>query len=409
MGSGGRTHSHRQTRSGMCNSCNRLAFRNTLRGHLRIPEVVAARTLTVKYVDDKVRFGTSDPGVPKFCWEGIMLSERAATVLRIIVSEYIASANPVPSESIARRYPLGVSPATIRAEMARLEEEGYITRPHISAGGVPSDKGYRHYVESLVDEGWLPAEEQEAIRRLFHEVKQDVEDWVHLTTELLSQRLKGIGLASVPQAKECHLKHLELVAIQELLVLLVVVLREAKLIEELLTVESAVTQGELTMIASKANEAYRGLTCSQISAKPASSSSLEQHVKAKLEKMMGVEDEHECGELYFDGLRHLLSQPEFTSPGKASDIVELLENRTMLRNLVTALSDEPRVEVTIGSENREKSLQGCTIILRSYGVPGKMKGAVGVIGPTRMRYTQVIPTVKYLSSLMSELTGKLSD
>lgn len=338
-----------------------------------------------------------------------MLSQRSEAILKIIVSEYISSAAPVPSETIAHLYTSKVSPATIRSEMARLESDGYITRPHISAGGVPSDKAYRCYVESLIEEGWLPEGEQESIKQVFREVTQGLEEWARLATALLSQRLRGVGLASTPQARECHFKRMELVLIQEFLVLLVVVLRDANLVKELLTTDEPVSQEELTVIANRANEAYRGLTRSQISTRPAGSSLTERLVKSKLEQLMKAEDDRESGDLYMDGLRHLLAQPEFsTIPGVASDLVEMLEDKTMLRDLIAALSDEPGVRVTIGSENKESALKGCTIVLRSYGVPGKMRGTIGIIGPTRMQYRQVFPTVKYLSSIMSELTEKLS-
>jgi heat-inducible transcriptional repressor len=338
-----------------------------------------------------------------------MLSQRAQTILKIIVSEYINTASPVPSERIVRSYSLGVSPATIRSEMARLEEEGFITRPHISAGGIPSDKAYRHYVESLIDEGWLPPKEQAAIKQVFRQVTRGAEEWARLATALLSQRLSGVGLASAPQARECRFKRMELVLIQEFLVLLVVVLGDAKLVKELLTIDSPLSQDELTVIANRANDHYSGLTRSQVSAMPARASAIEQQVKSAMEDLMQSEDEHECGELYLDGMRHLLAQPEFTEPGTASNIVEMLEDRRMLRELINALSDEPGLRVTIGSENKDSLLKGCTIILRSYGVPGQTRGAIGIIGPTRMQYHQALPTVEYLSSLMTQLTEKVSD
>ena len=369
---------------------------------------VAVNSLTVQYGNDKVRFSTPAPEVPNHYLEQTMLSQRSEDILKIIVSEYISSAAPVPSETIARLYPSKVSPATIRSEMVRLESDGYITRPHISAGGVPSDKAYRCYVESLIDEGWLPESEQEAIKHVFREVTQGLEEWARLATALLSQRLRGVGLASTPQARECHFKRMELVLIQEFLVLLVVVLRDANLVKELLTTDDPVSQEDLTVIANRANEAYRGLTRSQISDRPAASSLIERLVKSKLEQLMKAEDDREYGELYLDGLRHLLAEPEFTGTATAGDIVEMFEDKTMLRDLVAALSDEPGVRVTIGSENKESVLKGCTIVLRSYGVPGKVRGTIGIIGPTRMQYKQVFPTVKYLSSIMSELTEKLS-
>jgi len=244
-----------------------------------------------------------------------MPSKRGEAILKIIVGEYISTATPVASEAIARRYKLKVSPATIRNEMARLEEEGYILRPHISAGGIPSDRGYRYYVERLVEEGKLPHEEYEAIRRRFRQVEQRIEEWMRLATTVLAQRLRNLALAVLPQLEECHVRHLELVVLQEFLVMLVLVLEEMTIRQHLLTLEKAVSQDELTAIANKLNESYRGLTGSQIGARTLQLSPVEEQVSAKVTQLMQVEDESQYDEFYVDGLRHLLAQPEFAPPG----------------------------------------------------------------------------------------------
>src|SRR4030043_262467 len=158
-----------------------------------------------------------------------MLSERRGIILKIIVSEYTTSGIPVASEGIARRYALGVSPATTRHEMAHLEEEGYISRPHVSAGGVPSDKGYRYYVEYLIKEAKLSDEEQHAIQQLIYQAEQELEEWAHLAATFLSQRLKGIALVTLPRASVCHFRHLDLIALQECQVLFVLLLKEGEI------------------------------------------------------------------------------------------------------------------------------------------------------------------------------------
>src|SRR4030042_421110 len=120
-----------------------------------------------------------------------MLTKRAETILKIVVAEYITTAVPVPSEHIARGYGLGVSPATIRNEMARLEDGGYIVRPHISAGAVPTDRAYRYYVESVIADESLPESDRESIREMFEEVRQELNEWLRVTTGVLAKRLKA--------------------------------------------------------------------------------------------------------------------------------------------------------------------------------------------------------------------------
>lgn len=338
-----------------------------------------------------------------------MLSQRSEAVLRIIISEYIATAVPVSSEVIAYRYSLNVSPATVRNEMAHLEEEGYIVRPHVSAGGVPSDKGYRHYMESVIIDGEsLSEDDQRSIRELFDQVRQEFNEWLRVVTAVMSHRLRGIALATVPQANECHFRRIELVALEKYLVLLVLILRGSRFRQHLLTFEHVVSQEDLAVIAQRFNVAYEGLTFPEIVDHRATLSEAEGQIRDGITELMRAEDQEWSGELYLDGLRHLLAQPEFNDVNKMAALVGAMEEKRLLRNLVGKLSDDPEVEVkvTIGRENVDEVLKDCTVIIRSYGVPGKMIGAVGLIGPTRMPYNRVIPTVRYLSSVMSELTQK---
>ncbi len=332
-----------------------------------------------------------------------MLSKRSETILKIIVGEYIVTASAVPSETIASRYSLRVSSATVRNEMARLEEEGYITRPHISAGGIPSDKAYRYYVESLIEEGKLAPEEYQAIRQRFQQSEQRLEEWMRLATTLLAQKMGSLALGVPPPLKECHIRHLELVTLQEFLVLLVLVLEGMRVRQHLFTVEQAVTQDELNAISNKLNASYRGLTCSQIGAYQLQLSPLEEQVSARVTRAMQDEDESQHNELYTDGLRHLLAQPEFSTTTKMLNLMEMLEEKSVLRNLLVSLGSEPGMRVAIGRENEDKLLQDCSVLLHSYGTSSRRQGTLGIIGPTRMPYAQAIATLTCLSSIISEL------
>lgn len=158
-----------------------------------------------------------------------MLTSRRQTVLKIVVQEYINKGLPVASETISRNYQLGVSPATIRNDMAYLEETGYIARPHISAGAIPLNKAYRHYVESLVRSIELPPGERRLIGNLFQDVEMEFEKWAKLAASLLSNLIRTIAVVTPPKTPKCRFKHLELVKLQEFLVLLVLVLQQSKL------------------------------------------------------------------------------------------------------------------------------------------------------------------------------------
>ncbi|MFC1925295.1 heat-inducible transcriptional repressor HrcA [Chloroflexota bacterium] len=334
-----------------------------------------------------------------------MLTERRGTILRIIVSEYISSGIPVASESIALSRALKVSPATARNEMARLEEEGYISRPHVSAGAVPLDKGYRYYVEYLIKGARLKDEEKHNIQQLFYQAQQELEEWVRLAAVFLSRRLKNIALVTLPRSLACHFRHLHLLVLHESQILFVLLLQEGEVKQRLISSAEAVSQDDLTALANHLNAIYNGLDYYQISAREEELSPLEEQVTKAILQTMQAEDEQQYAQFYLDGWRHLLSQPDFVKGEKTFSLVEALEERSLLNSILESLGSESGVKVIIGNENKETALQGCSVILSSYGT--QARGAIGIIGPTRMPYHQVIPTVDYLSSVMSRVINEI--
>jgi len=289
--------------------------------------------------------------------------------------------------------------------MVRLEEEGYINRPHTSAGAVPSDKGYRYYVECLLKEAKLGQEEQLAIQQFFCQAEQEPENWARLAVTVLTQRLGSIALATPPRAPVCHFRHLDLVALQELLILLVLVLQEGRIKQQLLASEQIVSQDELTTLANKLNAAYQGLTYIQIGAQELDLSPIEERIIGIIAQVMEAEDKQQYEQFYLDGWRHLVSQAEFVKGKKMLSLVEALEEGSILNNLLGSLGSELGIKVTIGNENEEEALQECSVILSNYGTRGR-RGAIGVIGPTRMPYSRAIPTIDYVSAVMSELVSR---
>lgn len=335
-----------------------------------------------------------------------MLTRRRNRILSIIIGEYISKGVPVSSEVVAKRG-LGVSPATIRNEMMELEEEGYLVQPHTSAGRIPTDKGYRHYIESLMSYARLSREEQFLIRHQFHQVERAVEEWTHLAAAILSGMVHNVALVTLPKPIEARFKHLELISLQELLVLLVLVLKEAKLRQQMLTLEENVSQEELSASARKLTSAYAGLTASEIAAKDLKLSRVEEQVMKIVSELMRDEEGEEYEEPYIDGLRHMLRQPEFATSDKIAAIMEMLEQKSLLKSFLPRVLTGEGVRVIIGRENKENMMRDCSVILTRYGIPGEVGGAIGVMGPTRMEYQRAIPTVSFLSTVMSELVAEL--
>ena len=335
-----------------------------------------------------------------------MLSHRTETILNSIVGQYITKATPVPSQSIINDYELGVSAATIRSEMAYLEREGYINRPHPSAGSIPSDKGYRYYVESLTDIE-LPLAEQCLIGHLFHQVERELGEWLSLAATLIAQLAQNMAVVTMPKPAGCQFKHLELVALQDSLALAVLVLRGARIKQQLVTFDHVISQSELTAITNKLNAAYSGLTSTQILAKNIDLSPTEQQLIDCLIKIMQTEDEQEYEEPYFNGCHLMLNQPEFVRSRRMLALMELVEHRNLLSTIVPHQLPYPGVQVIIGKENKAEVIQDFSVVISQYGLPQEAVGTIGVIGPTRMPYARAISTISYLSSVLSRLVAEL--
>ena len=335
-----------------------------------------------------------------------MLSPRAETILRSIVRQYIVKAVPVPSQCLIDDYELGVSSATIRNEMARLEEAGYITRSHPSAGSIPCDKGYRYYVESLTGLD-LPLAEQRLVSHLFHQVEKELDEWLRLAATLIARLVQNVAVVTIPRSANCCFKYVEVIALQDSLALVVLILRGAKVKQQLITFDRVVSQVELTALANKLNTAYSDLTSSQILAKTIELSSIEQQLTDCLVKIMQNEDEQEYDEPYLDGLHFMLNQPEFTHSHQLLSLMELIEHRNLLQAIVPPELPGRGVQVVIGRENKAEVIQDYSVVISRYGLPEEAVGAIGIVGPTRMPYARAISTVNYLSSLLTELVAEL--
>ncbi len=335
-----------------------------------------------------------------------MLPPRTETILKSIVEQYIDGGVAVPSQSIPVHCNLGVSPATIRNEMAYLEEEGYISRPHLSAGGIPSDKGYRYYVESLVDLE-LSLGEQRLITHLFHQVEREVDEWLRLAAAVSARMAQSVAVVTKPKPIGCRFKHLELVTLQDSLALVVLVLRGARVKQQLITFDQVITQAELTVIAAKLNDAYCDLTSSQIQAKVISLSPAEQQITDCVLKIMRAEDEKQYDEPYLDGLHFIVNQPEFARVHRLQGLMEVVEHRNLLQVIIPPQLATQKVVVVIGKENEAEVIHDCSVVISQYGVRDEAVGAIGVVGPTRMPYAHAIPAVSYLSSVLSRLVAEL--
>ena len=336
-----------------------------------------------------------------------MLTQRKTELLKTLVGEYIGSASPVASETVAKKHSLGVSSATVRNEMANLEEQGYITRPHHSSGAVPSDKGYRFYVETLSQVEELPPAYQHTVRNQFTKAERDIEGWTRLAATALAQLVNNAALVTYPREPESRLIRINLVHIQESLAFLILVLQEVKLRKQLLPLSEPLTSEDLQMVANRLSDSLSGLSRREILNKRVDVSPFERTVTDMVLDIMEAEDRALYSDHYIEGLRHLLSQPEFSEGDKAREIVEVLEDKELPKVVLAEAPEWGHMKVIIGGENRVTFLHSLSMIVCQYGLPGGGLGSISALGPTRMEYSRTIAGVRFIASLMTELMAQV--
>jgi len=335
-----------------------------------------------------------------------MLSPRKQAILKSIVEQYISRAVPVPSQDIVKKYDLAVSSATVRNEMAYLEQEGYIYRPHTSAGSIPSDKGYRYYVETM-DAPSIPLSDRVFIDHLFHQVEEDMESWLSLAATLIARMTHNVAVVGKPRASGARFKHVELVALQDLLTLIIFVLYGARVRQQLINFPEPVDQDQLDTIANKLNRLYFGLTREEINNKQTDLTEHEALITKHLVNIMKMEDNKDVEEAYLEGWHYLFNEPEFAHTSRLQALMELAEHRNLLRTITPPELPEEGVTVVIGKENEVEAMQNYSVVIGTYGFPGELTGTVGLVGPTRMQYRRNLAVVRYLTFVLGELIGEL--
>jgi heat-inducible transcriptional repressor len=334
------------------------------------------------------------------------LTPRQQLILGLVVREYISTAQPVGSKTI-EAYGLGVSSATIRNEMVSLEDCGFLYQPHTSAGRVPTEEGYRYFVERLMRESHLPVDQQRTIRHQFHQVGVDLEQWMRLGASVLARTSESAAVVTSLKTDNCRLRHLDLISLHETLAMLIIVLEGGMVRQQMLALDEALGQDTLEQMANRLNDLCVGASTQRVMACRRQLGALEQEILDVVVEVMQSVDRQVGMHLYRDGLINILHQPEFTVPESARQVVRLLEDRTTLETLLTEMLEVGGVQVIIGGEGRWNELKECSLVVSPYGVSGSAVGALGVMGPMRMPYSRAISTVRYVAGLMSDLFGEL--
>jgi heat-inducible transcriptional repressor len=342
------------------------------------------------------------------------LDLRAQAILRAVIEEYVATATPVGSHALVERYRLGVSSATVRNILADLETAGLLTHPHTSAGRVPTDAGYRFFVEALVESGVpLPAVEQLMIRHQFGQVEFASEHWFRLAATTIASVTRSAGLATPAKPQAAHVRRIDLVAISDRLASLILVLREGAIKQHLVSFDESISDADLAAVAHLLNELAAGGTAATIEKAAARLGDrgavgvLAARVAERIVRTLREYDAETIEELFSDGLLNVMEAPEFAQSDKVRRVFAALENRVYLGDLIGAVAAAGRLQVIIGGENQPPEMRDVSLVLAPYGRPGRAVGVVGVLGPTRMAYPQAIGTVRFVSGLMNELVEHL--
>lgn len=338
-----------------------------------------------------------------------MLDERKRLVLRAVINDYIESAEPVGSRTIAKKHHLGVSPATIRNEMADLEETGYLEQPHVSAGRIPSDKGYRFYVDVLMEPQKLSKEESSKVQKEVVPHKKEMEPLIHHTANLLAMLTKSIAVVVAPQVQFYTLRHLQLVPIDDHTVLVVLVLDPSMVKNAVVPTLRPYVALELSKISLVLNEKLKG-----ISYRDLGRSLVEEIVelygplaKTLFEVIRQALYEEQEVPITLNGTLYILDQPEFKDVERLKSFFRMLDNKRVLKNLLADVPKGSGVVAQIGKENKEQDVQDCSVVAAAYSVGGDTLGSIGVIGPTRMEYSRVFAVVEFVASYLSETLTRL--
>lgn len=341
----------------------------------------------------------------------VALTDRQRTVLRAVVEDYVTSAAPVGSKSLVARWGMAVSPATIRSTMAELETLGMLSHPHTSAGRVPSDLGYRYYVETLMRELELDRTDRLMIRHQFSQVELTSNEWLRLAASILATSTRSAAVVTPARARRARFGHLQLVALADGTRLCVLVHADGNVAQRRLSRAALdrqlpgtqVVQADLDLVAATLNLELSGLSAPQIRRRAVRLDPLGAHVAEVVAQLLEEADSVIVEDVFTDGIVNVLEQPEFAEGSKLRAILEVLQRTDFLEQLMPVVTRHGGVHVIIGHENPNDAMQDVSLVFAPYGAPDRALGLLGVLGPTRMPYPRAIPTVRYLATLMNEL------
>jgi len=337
------------------------------------------------------------------------LNEREKSILRYIIQQFILTASPVGSRNITKRYDLGISPATVRNIMSDLEESGFIDHPHTSAGRIPTDKGYRFYVDSLMNVQAIDNNEKKMIDKEFESKLDETDELLKVTSNILSKITRQLACVTYPKLETGALEKLQIISLSSTRILVVMSIKGG--LVKTITIEfaSEIKEFQISAVQNLLNERLSGLSFKEIRATFSERfKDVHEDQKAIIRLFLNSADKvfkdvRSSDGVYITGAKNVIQQPEFDDPERFQSVIELIEDKDIIVHILDKTEDmnSDNVYISIGKENEDQKLLDYSLITKEYKI-GDVSGHLGIIGPKRMEYSKVIAIVDYVAKMLTE-------
>ncbi|HEY4025795.1 MAG TPA: heat-inducible transcriptional repressor HrcA [Candidatus Dormibacteraeota bacterium] len=336
------------------------------------------------------------------------MEPRKQDILKAVVREFTVSAVPVGSQALVSRHILNLSSATVRNELSELADLGYLVQPHTSAGRIPTDRGYRYFVDFLMDSEPVPVQVEAFIQGELLLAPADPQALLERVATTVAAVTQNAAVASLPHGPQARIKHIDLVSLEPTEVLVILLVEGNLIRQHVMPVSRAADQAELSRLANRMNRDLVGKDRDVLALRiKRLGQGLEREILVRLSQTLELFERGVETLVLHDGVRNLLKQPEFAEASRLHQVLEVLEETRYLATLLQELVGESDMQIVIGSENQTTQLRSCTVVLTTYGPTRRIRGVLGVVGPTRMDYGQVVGRLQTVARWASERMGEV--
>jgi len=340
---------------------------------------------------------------------------RRNNILEVVVDSYVSTAAPVGSLAVSKKLRERLSPATIRNIMSELEEVGYIMHPHTSAGRIPTDRGYRYFVDSIMEPKQLTQDEKEFVEGALSQEADELEDLIKRASRIVSGLTGQTSMVSFPRAKRRTFKRIELIPATRTKVYALLFTAQGLVKHSIFEIQGMLEESELSKVSKFLNDELDGLQLNEIAdhllRRVIGENAPFHHLFKEATELLNMshilEDSGE--RILLDGAHHIMEQPEFRNSDKVKRLLKILEEEEEILDIMDQDMNEQNARIHIGSENPYDDIRECSIVISNYRIGNRNVGSIGVIGPTRMDYTRAVPAVEYVGNAFSRLLTRLSE